>query len=328
MFFIFQNSPRRYNSKHCIFKFQQRIRYSSTNISSSDFEKTEHENDDPIDEPGEPRMKKTKLVDTNVSNTADASKISSRKLMKVFSQLPNIKVEKLIISTSTIKRDRKKYCKENYQREKDSFKKDCASATLTVHWDSKKLPALSGKGNVNRTSVVVSSTQIMKLLGVPISLSGCGNDEVQSVFNTLQDWELIDNIKGMCFDTTASNSGIHKGACTMLEKRLDRRLYCFACRHHILELIVAAEYDNLFGKSESPQIDFFERFSKHWASIDPGNYCTGMVDPFLEVFLAAIKNEIVNFVRKQITEYQPREDYFELLNLVLILFGEKQIKVA
>lgn len=36
-----------------------------------------------------------------------------------------------------------------------------------------------------------------------------------------------------------------------------------------------------------------------------------------------IKEEIRNFIRQQLENHQPRDDYLELLNLVLILIGEK-----
>lgn len=166
--------------------------------------------------------------------------------MKIFAQSPNIDPENTTISMRTIARNQKKQRKENFARIRETFKKESASAVLSIYWDSKKLSSLTGTDKVNQTSVVDVGLEIIKLLEVPISSSGCGTDEANTVFDVLQEWELNNQIKGMCFDTTASNSGVHKGAYTMREKGMKRRLYCFACRHHILELIVAAEHDNLF----------------------------------------------------------------------------------
>lgn len=131
----------------------------------------------------------------------------------------------------------------------------------------------------------------------------------------------------MCFDTTASNSGIINGVCAKLEEQIERRLYSFACRHHILELIVAATYDDFFGVSNGPKIPLFERFSNFWGSIDRSNYSSGLEDPELAAFLTEIKEETICFVHKQLKSYQPREDYLQLLNLVLILMGEQTQQV-
>lgn len=38
--------------------------------------------------------------------------------------------------------------------------------------------------------------------------------------------------------------------------------------------------------------------------------------------LKLIKSDIVNFIQNQSTTYQSRDDYKELLNLVLLFFGE------
>ena len=52
----------------------------------------------------------------------------------------------------------------------------------------------------------------------------------------------VDCVKVLSFDTTASNTGIHSGCCQLLGEALGRPLLHLACRHHIMELILAAVF--------------------------------------------------------------------------------------
>ena len=39
---------------------------------------------------------------------------------------------------------------------------------------------------------------------------------------SLVEWGIKERVIGMCFDTTSSNCGIHTGACTLIEKLLQK----------------------------------------------------------------------------------------------------------
>jgi len=47
-----------------------------------------------------------------------------------------------------------------------------------------------------------------------------------------------DHIKGLCFDTTASNTGTKGGVCIRLEKEIGRKFLNLACRHHVAEIML------------------------------------------------------------------------------------------
>ncbi|KAG0715601.1 hypothetical protein GWK47_011564 [Chionoecetes opilio] len=64
------------------------------------------------------------------------------------------------------------------------------------------------------------------------------------------------------FDTTASNSGVHRGAAKLLEQQLDRKVFYLACRPHILEVLVGAVWEHLFGKVKSPENPWFPSTSR------------------------------------------------------------------
>ena len=75
-----------------------------------------------------------------------------------------------------------------------------------------------------------------------------------AISDFLSEWKLRDNIIGMCFDTTSVNTGIKEIACVQLERKIGRQLFYFACRHHVLELVVGAAFEKAFQKSKSPDI--------------------------------------------------------------------------
>ena len=68
-------------------------------------------------------------------------------------------------------------------------------------------------------------------------------------------WNICDQVKCMCFDTTVVNSGPRNGACILLEQKLDKDMLWCACRHHILEIMLEAVVILALGTSKGPDID-------------------------------------------------------------------------
>jgi hypothetical protein len=76
----------------------------------------------------------------------------------------------------------------------------------------------------------------------------------QSVFELVQEWPGVEeHLAGLCFDTTASNTGIHTGAITVIQQSFNRRLIFLASRHHMFEIYAASVFDEFF-KSSGPEI--------------------------------------------------------------------------
>lgn len=71
----------------------------------------------------------------------------------------------------------------------------------------------------------------------------------------------------------------------------------------------------------------FEEFCDCWNTIDPKNHSSGMDDAIFQPFLESMRKETVEFIHIQIKKGQHREDYLELLNLVLLLFKEQPVQV-
>ena len=97
-----------------------------------------------------------------------------------------------------------------------------------------------------------------------------GRSEAIEAAKVCEDWKLIENIWAIVFDTTSTNTGVHNGACTILEAEfIKRKLLWLACRHHIPELILKAVWKRLFGPSSSPSNQTFIHFrDRIWADID------------------------------------------------------------
>lgn len=116
---------------------------------------------------------------------------------------------------------------------------------------------------MERMPIIVTTNDIEKLLGVPTCDNKSGEAIAQSVHESLSNWLLLEKIQGMCFDTTSANTGVHKGACHILEKMLGRELLYFACRHHVSEIVVRGAFEAKFGKTKAPEVKFLWIFKKH-----------------------------------------------------------------
>jgi hypothetical protein len=203
------------------------------------------------------------------------------------------------------------------------FLLDCP---LVVHFDGKLLPALTdGTKKEERVAILVSYSKMEKLLGVPKVASATGENLSQSVFNTITEWELQNQVVAMSFDTTAANTGRLNGACVLLQKKLNRMLLWLPCRHHILEVVCGDIFKALFGLTSGPNVLIFKRFQDYWRHIDQSNYET-CEDVRLNGNLLVLKNQAIEFVLEVLqneSDTLPRDDYRELLELTLIFLGKE-----
>lgn len=128
----------------------------------------------------------------------------------------------------------------------------------------------------------------------------------------------------MSFDTTASNTGVKNGACHLIEKKLGRNLIGLACRHHVHELLVSKAFKITVEKvSSGPDILLFQKFKNFWPKIDKKKYENGVDDKEISSKLASEKDDILLFIKSQLSVHQPRDDYKELLQLCSIFLGVK-----
>lgn len=110
-----------------------------------------------------------------------------------------------------------------------------------------------------------------QLLGVPELNSSTGREQAEAVVALSDEWGVSCKVCGLVFDTTAHNSGHMHGAAILIQQLMGKELLCFACRHHILELVLGAAFVASVGDSESPKIPIFERFAEKWKHFEKGN---------------------------------------------------------
>jgi len=75
-----------------------------------------------------------------------------------------------------------------------------------------------------------------KLLGAPCLPDATGDSQFKAVKTLLQDRKIYHRVIGIVFGTRASNTGMLKGAASLMEKDLKTAKFWIACRHHMYEV--------------------------------------------------------------------------------------------
>ena len=206
-----------------------------------------------------------------ISLTADARNLSLRDQVVMAASVANaigVNIDDTNISKSTAWYQRSK---QRVKRAKEVMDEFVCSDKVVVHWDGKTL-TLKGKVESKRVCVYLSGVEAeksIKLLGIPECSSGKGVDEFQVVREYLVKWKVKEQIIGMVFDTTNSNSGEHSGACKYLEVWVDSPLLWLACRHHIAELHMGTATKEICGETKEPGVSLFRRLRDTWYSLEP-----------------------------------------------------------
>lgn len=107
-----------------------------------------------------------------------------------------------------------------------------------------------------------------ELLGIPVIPNSTGAAQHSAVINLLEEWDALDNVIGLVFDTTASNTGRLRGCATAIENSVKNAVVWLACRHHVYEIHIKHVEENVTGKRNSPSKGIFKRFQKGWDTID------------------------------------------------------------
>ena len=266
----------------------------------------------------------TSLFTPQLTSALDRNKVSDREAVRLM--VPLVAAlgkdsSDLPISRTTIQRQRKKARKEFAEDMKRTFQPD---HPLMVHWDGKIMPDIIGFKTVDRLPILVSGDGKEKLLGVPKLQHGTGKNASECIYNMLQDWDTVDQIEGMCFDTTSVNTGHLNGACILLEEKLGRQLLWVACRHHILELVLSKAFSLCFEPSCSPNIPLFKRFRTAWNDLKKDAFQVLEIDSEANYFR---DNTLGYLLEESNLKVQSRDDYKELMELTAVILGHPQSKV-
>lgn len=260
----------------------------------------------------------SKILTKHVTSALDRNKTSDREAVRLLIPVAaalGCDPASVSLSRSTVRRMRKNARKEHTESVRADFSPNCP---LVVHWDGKILPEIDGVGKVDRLPVLVSGEDVNKLLGVPKLPSGTADHIASAVHEMIKEWNLAGKIQAMSFDTTAVNTGHLRGACVQLEKVLGRDLLWLACRHHIMEIMLAKVFTLCFGPSSGPDIPLFKRFKSIWNEIAHNHYQVLDVACGAEQF----KETTLSYIRQlNWREMELRDDYKELAELTLVVLG-------
>jgi len=262
------------------------------------------------------------LLTPRLAAALDKCKISERDclhLIMAFMEAVSLDPSNYVINRTSIRNQRNIFRKKYTEKIKENFSKLNAQV-ITVHWDTKLLHDITGRP-VERLSIIGTSTNIEQLLGVPEIPAATGNEVASAIYDTLEDWNLIENVQAFSFDTTASNTGRLKGACTILEQKLERDVLYFGCRHHVFEIILAAVFTKCKFTVSGPDIPLFKRFQASWSKINTQNFVPGINSTGVREVFKNNLDDILMSLKIAISKKLPREDYRELLDLSIIYLG-------
>src|SRR6218665_1338987 len=102
----------------------------------------------------------------------------------------------------------------------------------------------------------------------------------------------------------------------------NKPLLNLACRHHIHELVIAKVFETVIERASScPQIKLLHRFSTAWNTINAQVFESAISDDQLVTELDPIKKDILDFLKKQLRTFQPRDDYKELFQFCILFLS-------
>ncbi|KAL4098132.1 hypothetical protein QTP88_022794 [Uroleucon formosanum] len=231
-------------------------------------------------------------TDSEAIIVLDKCKISDRNavhLLIATAEALGNNVNKLIINRSSIRSARIEFCKERAKKIRQDYNL-ANEETVVVHWDKKLLPALTGKGLVDRLPIVASFNGHEQLLA-------------------------------FCSDTTASNTGRLNGACVLLEQLLEREIVYLPCRHHIYEIVLKSVFDLKLSGTSGPDVAIFKRFQLAWVTMDTKMFNSGIENCIVMGSVNDVCDDIIKFSIDRLEENHPRDDYRELLELTVIFLG-------
>ena len=227
--------------------------------------------DNPGDEDYFEQRKKKKKIDVmgKISLTSDRVNVSYQARTMIAASTINalgLNIDDTNINKTTAWRKAQEVRTETAANLKEKFK---CPTMVTVHWDGKTL-TLKQNIKSNRVCVYLSGVEAdrtRKLLGVPETPSGTGIDEANVVTEMLVSWDVWQEVIGMVFDTTASNTGAENGACKFVEEWRKSPILWLACRHHIAELHIKQVVHTVTGNTKDPGVALFKRLKKDWAGL-------------------------------------------------------------
>ena len=163
-----------------------------------------------------------------------------------------------------------------------------------------------------------------KVLGIPKIPNATGVAQKDQFINHFKSWKLLDDLIAFCFDTTTSNTGCKAGSAVLIEKDIGRATLWAACQHHIYELHIKHVWEAVIGKHSGPIVPLLKMLQDNWDSISHEK------KDIIQFEFPADGDNPINCQAKLVLKWAsnclqkntfPREDYRELIELVIVYLG-------
>ena len=141
-----------------------------------------------------PKCRRKQILTPALSSSLDCANVSDRAAMFIVSETAkNLghNIQDFTLNAASIRRSRRSH-REQFADE--VLKNFSLNAPLTVHWDGKLLPDLTGKKSVDRLPILVSFGEDTQLLSVPKIAAGTGKAQANAVYRALKDWSIQDSV--------------------------------------------------------------------------------------------------------------------------------------
>ena len=191
-------------------------------------------------------------------------------------------VDNFSLSEPTIGRAKKKVVSEAAVDHKAEIK-ECANKAkypMIADFVGKILKDITDgkKSKKDRFALLVNIDGNLKLLGIPAMTKGTAEAQYRQLVGHLEEYEIIDKVKGLCFDTTATNTGRLSGTNVRFTQRQGSIMLELACRRHVYELHIKHFSEQLTtGKTSAPENQLLKRFCNTWNDLKDNIDSTMMV---------------------------------------------------
>ena len=151
--------------------------------------------------------KKNLFANKELVASLDSRKITDRDATFVLTSMlksANLNPDDYATSRSTARRTRIATREKIADDIKSNFK---PNGPLVVHWDGKLMKNTAENTKVDKLPIVVSGEFGDKLLDIPELKESTGHNQALAVLQALEEWNLSKEVRAMCFDTTATNTG-------------------------------------------------------------------------------------------------------------------------
>ena len=280
------------------------------------------------------------IISGNVALIATITDISPNVLTKIIAAIldcSGVYLTNVNCSRSTASRKMKQTAHEMAVIAKEDVELSIQASPYPciMHFDGKTLFEINNgkKLKHDRLAVLTTIDNESHLLGVTPLPSSSGEDQYNGVMKVLKEYNLESKIGLLCFDTTSSNTGIHKGPLIRISTELNKYIILLACRHHVSEFRITHFCEAITNeKTTAPDNPLFKHF-KNFFEQPNFEYNPSMLVKF---GWEEIKGTVVEKAVTESLEYCRsyilrnnivREDRKELAELVVSYLSPSIIKI-